>query len=388
MPPPDTRTPIRFEALDGWRGLCACFVVLFHFHGYSPLYSSSLIRNSYLFVDFFFVLSGFVIAYNYASRLDSWQGVKAFFILRLGRLYPLHLAVLLAFVAYETLRLTMGQPAFTGETRPSAVITNLLLLQGLGIHDSLTWNGPSWSISTELWTYVLFALVCLWFGMRDWMLVAAAFVLPLLLFLLSKSGMDTTFDWGYLRCVLGFALGVACWRVYSLAPATRRPLGTAAMTMLELAIVLAVAAFVSAAGTSPLSFMAPFVFAAAVLIFSAEGGLVSRLFRGRVMSWLGMLSYSIYLTHLLVVTLAPPIIKRLMGKELWTAMPLPNGQWVMAFGRNDLEGTLFYGVALAATLALSALTYRWVEVPGRELSRKWLRRPRLNAAAAKPQQQS
>jgi hypothetical protein len=52
----------RFEALDGWRGICACLVVLFHFHGFSPIYSVELVRNSYLFVDFFFVLSGFVIA--------------------------------------------------------------------------------------------------------------------------------------------------------------------------------------------------------------------------------------------------------------------------------------------------------------------------------------
>ncbi len=58
----------RFEALDGWRGICACLVVLFHFHGYSPLNTSGLIRNSYLFVDFFFVLSGFVIACNYSTR--------------------------------------------------------------------------------------------------------------------------------------------------------------------------------------------------------------------------------------------------------------------------------------------------------------------------------
>jgi peptidoglycan/LPS O-acetylase OafA/YrhL len=37
---------MRFEALDGWRGICACLVVLFHFHGFSPLYTSGLVRNS------------------------------------------------------------------------------------------------------------------------------------------------------------------------------------------------------------------------------------------------------------------------------------------------------------------------------------------------------
>src|SRR5882757_7822109 len=122
---PAERNTNRFEALDGWRGVCACLVVLFHFHGHSPVYSSALVRNSYLFVDFFFVLSGFVIAWNYATKLDTWPGVKRFLILRLGRVYPLHLFMLLCFVAYETLRLFTDPEAFTGEYRPGAVVTNL-----------------------------------------------------------------------------------------------------------------------------------------------------------------------------------------------------------------------------------------------------------------------
>src|SRR5437868_13481101 len=71
-------TARRFDALDGWRGVCACFVVLFHFHGWGPLYTSSFVRGSYLFVDFFFVLSGFVIAWNYGNRLASWPDMKRF----------------------------------------------------------------------------------------------------------------------------------------------------------------------------------------------------------------------------------------------------------------------------------------------------------------------
>lgn len=373
--PHTARDSNRFEALDGWRGVCACLVVLFHFHGYSPLYAMGLVRNSYLFVDFFFVLSGFVIAWNYARRLSDWPGVKRFLMLRLGRVYPLHLFMLLCFVAYETLRALVQPDAFTGPNSPSAVVTNLLLVQSMGVHDQLTWNGPSWSISTEWWTYVVFALVCAWLGLRNWLLVATALAAPLLLLHLSRTGMDTTFDWGFLRCLFGFALGVACWRIYSLAAPMKRAPGVAAMTLAEFAIVAAVVLFVSTAGTTPLSFMAPFVFAVAVLVFAAEGGLVSRLFHSRPLKWLGMVSYSIYLTHFFVVLILPTAVKRLTGTDLWTAMPLPDGQWVMAYGRNAVEGTLLYGLALAATLAFSALTYRWVETPGREWTRKWVARP-------------
>lgn len=372
------RTTNRFEALDGWRGICACLVVLFHFKGNGPLYTSELVRNSYLFVDFFFVLSGFVIAWNYGGKLGDWPGVRRFLILRLGRVYPLHVFMLLCFVAWETLRLLgRADDTFTGMNAPSAVLSNLLLVQSLGVHDTLTWNGPSWSISTEMWTYVAFALVCLWLGMRNWMLVATALLAPALLAMLSTSGMDTTFDWGLIRCIFGFALGVACCRAYSLvAPFARSP-GRTAMTMVEVAIVWAVVAFVAAAGTSPMSFMAPFLFAAAVLVFAAEGGLVSRVFHSRPLKWLGTVSYSIYLTHFFFVLILPTVVKRVLHADLWTPRELPGGQWVMAYGRTELEGTLFYLLVVALTLAGSALTYRFVEVPGREWTRRWLSRPRV-----------
>jgi peptidoglycan/LPS O-acetylase OafA/YrhL len=385
---PATSGTTRFEALDSWRGLCACLVVMFHFHGYSPIYTSTFIRNSYLFVDFFFVLSGFVIAWNYAARLDSWPAVKRFLILRAGRVYPLHLFMLLCFVAYETAKFINGLsqpsagPTFSGGTQPLAFLTNLFLLHSLHLHEGLTWNGPSWSISTELWTYVVFALVSIWLGMRNWMLLVAAIAAPLLLLHLSRTGMDTTYDWGLIRCVFGFALGVVCFRVHRAWGHGVAPGKSASMTLLELATVAGVVGFVSAAGTSAWSFLAPFVFSAAVLIFAIEGGWVSRLFRAPVLKWLGKLSYSIYLTHYIFVLVFPSIVKRLLHQDLWTAMPLPNGQYVQVFGRNNFEGALFYAVVLAMTLAFSAFTYRWIETPGREWTRRWVGREATRAQPA------
>jgi peptidoglycan/LPS O-acetylase OafA/YrhL len=385
---PATSAPTRFEALDSWRGLCACLVVLFHVHAYSPLYGSQLVRNSYLFVDFFFVLSGFVIAWNYAARLDSWPALRRFLILRAGRVYPLHLFMLLCFVAYESLRYFNGlsqaapPPTFSGGTEPLAVLTNLFLVHSLHVHDVLTWNGPSWSISTELWTYVIFAVLSVWIGMRNWMLLLAAVAAPLLLLHLSKTGMDTTYDWGLIRCVLGFALGVVCFRVHRLWPHDAAHGKPVLMSIIELLTVAAVVAFVAAAGISAWSFLAPFVFSVAVLVFAVEGGIVSRLFRAPLLKWLGKLSYSIYLTHYIFVLITPSVIKRLVHQDLWTPMPLPSGQYVLVFGRDNVEGTLVYACVLGVTLAFSALTYRWVETPGREWTRRWVNRERPRAQVA------
>lgn len=379
----------RFEALDGWRGVCACLVVLFHFHGYSPVYFSPLVRNSYLFVDFFFVLSGFVIAWNYASRLGTWSETRRFLVLRLGRVYPLHVFMLFCFLAWETAKLVNGMGSatppetFSGEMRPGAVLSNLFLVQSLHVHDSLTWNGPSWSISTEFWTYVLFALVSVTLGLRGWVLAAVAVASPLALLYLSPTGMDTTYDWGLVRCVFGFALGVVCCRFHRRVQ-HRQPAGVATATALECLVVAAVVMFVSAADKSAWSLLAPFVFAGAVLVFAAEAGLVSRLFRTRPLKWLGLLSYSIYLTHYFVVTVVPPVVKRVLHVDLWTPMPAGGGEYVMAYGRNDLEGTLWYVAVVALTLAFSAFTYRWIETPGRDWSRRWAGRPAAPHGAAEP----
>lgn len=375
--PPAKNTANHFEALDGWRGLCACLVVLFHFHGYSPLYTSPLIRNSYLFVDFFFVLSGFVIAWNYGDRLANWRDVRQFLVLRAGRLYPLHIFMLFLFLAWESAKLLLGDHgalAFTGDNQPSTIASNIFLVQSLHVNDALSWNAPSWSISTELWAYVVFALVSATVGLRHWMLAAIAVAAPLFLLGVTRTGMDVTYDWGLVRCLFGFALGVACARLHRARGLAPRLNGGLPASVVETLALVAVVWFVSSAGKSNWSLLAPFVFAGAVLVFAAEQGLFSRLLQLRFFRWLGVLSYSIYLTHYFIVVNLPLVVRRVFHVDLTRAMPLPGGGTVQAFGRNELEGTLWYLVVLALTVGFSAVTYRWIETPGRNFSRAWARR--------------
>ncbi len=94
----------RFGVLDGWRGIAALAVALYHFRFYSHIGLSSFLLSAYLFVDFFLVLSGFVIAYTYGDRLARWGDVAEFAIRRFGRLWPLHAAVLMMLLLLELLR--------------------------------------------------------------------------------------------------------------------------------------------------------------------------------------------------------------------------------------------------------------------------------------------
>jgi peptidoglycan/LPS O-acetylase OafA/YrhL len=160
---------MRFAVLDGWRGLAALLVALHHISllTVSHFYSLSFVQHSFLFVDFFFVLSGFVIAHAYVTRLWSLNEASLFVVRRVGRLWPLHIFVLGLLIAFQLAKavaerlagMSIGEPAFSEATPAivSAIWTNVLLIHSLGIHDKLTWNGASWSISTEFYTYLIFA---------------------------------------------------------------------------------------------------------------------------------------------------------------------------------------------------------------------------------------
>lgn len=83
------KTKQHFEILDGLRGVAAVAVVVFHFMEFvTPSYHDNFIAHGFLAVDFFFCLSGFVVAYAYDNRLEK-LGVVQFLKLRLIRLHPL-----------------------------------------------------------------------------------------------------------------------------------------------------------------------------------------------------------------------------------------------------------------------------------------------------------
>ncbi|MGB8818133.1 MAG: acyltransferase [Rhizobiaceae bacterium] len=368
-------TRVRFDVLDSWRGICALLVTLFHFPAVGLLASNGFIRGSYLFVDFFFVLSGFVIAHAYGERLSDGTSLRRFLVTRFGRLFPLHLFMLLAFVAFELVRLIVpslsaGGGAFTGGTSLSSLWSNLFLVHGLGIADSLSWNAPSWSISTELFAYLLFGLVTLALNRTALLAFASAVIVaPMFLYAVSSDYMDATFDFGFIRCLYGFSFGVlihAAFVRYAEMPA---PDGETklAWTFAEGATVAAVVLFVTTSHASAMSLAAPLIFGFAVFIFAHEAGYLSRVLGVRMFLMLGALSYSIYMTHLFVqgrmVTVAK-LAEKLLGMSFLTE----RGDGSIAFMAQSAFPAAIVMIALVVTASM--LTYRFIEVPGREWFRQ------------------
>ena len=207
---------MRYTVLDSWRGICAVLVVLHHAASAGPLGSSALIRGAFLFVDFFFVLSGFVIAEAYGRRIVAPRSVLTFLLRRFGRVWPLHMAVLVVLVLLEFTKLfaarrwgiEFSNTPFDGVNEISALPFHVLLLNAMNFVPELTWNYPSWSIGAEYWTYSLFAVVAYFARTRA---VAVSVVVAIsaatALVMCSHTLMDTTYDFGYLRCIFGFFVG-------------------------------------------------------------------------------------------------------------------------------------------------------------------------------------
>ena len=385
----------RFVVLDSWRGIAACLVALFHLDAYSHLYDVPFLRNAWLFVDFFFVLSGFVIAANYQDRLLEGFGVARFLLLRLGRLYPLHFAMLMLFIAFESLKVLRRMfipaalwsvnpvaPFSTPQEAPGTIVANLLLVQSLHVFDFLTWNVPSWSISTEFYTYVVFAVCLIGLRRRAWIALLIAMIgSPVLIAVLSEHNMNTHYDWGIIRCIYGFAAGVLSWAVYR---RWNEKLGRwLSGSLAEWGALGLVVAFVSTAGTTPVSIAAPYLFALVVLVFAFEAGTASALLRRRPLVFLGTISYSIYMTHVFVERRlfdAANALGKLSHIDPFTHRGL-NGQDYYFLGARLWHGDVAYAIYLAMIIAMSYFTYRWIERPGREWVRNRLQRRRQTVAS-------
>jgi len=294
------RMQTRFRVLDGFRGICALCVALFHLGPLGPLLGLSFFRNSYLLVDFFFVLSGFVITHSQGLRLTQPGQTWQFLGRRLGRLWPLHAFAIVLLVADQLVLLTLGQPgeplhdsAFTGLFQWQSLPASLLLIQALGLYDCTPWNAPSWSISTELWVYLAFiGLIRIKPPLRNASLLLAALLGALVVASQSPQGLNTTYDYGFFRCLYGFCIGCLVFELWQRQAAWRRFAGRLEGLTVGLGVL-----FICRIDQSDWAMAAPLVFGCVILIFAHERGSISAWLRGGMMAKLGAWSYSIYLMH-------------------------------------------------------------------------------------------
>ncbi len=322
-----TPPPADLPALTSLRFVAAAMVFVFHlrqFTNYDWAYAIAPGMNQG--VSFFFVLSGFVLAYAYHERRYSW---RSFYLARFARVWPLHMVCMLALLAALPLRFARGQDMDAGASAVTFALKALLLDAWVPTRATLSsWNAVSWSLSVEAAFYAVFPLLLVAVSRRPALTLAGAAALTFLVYSagvalglpLSDGGRwgPTLVDLGYLppARLFEFSLGVAACRVWRgwLAPAKASP---AAWSALEAAALLATALWLFVAipplvhGTDGALFAwlrvsgASLGFAVVILAFAGGRGVVGRFLSLRPCVALGEASFAFYLVHAVVLRVLP-----------------------------------------------------------------------------------
>jgi peptidoglycan/LPS O-acetylase OafA/YrhL len=373
----------RFVALDSLRGIAALGVVFYHLKSVSPLSANPVAANGQLFVDFFFVLSGFVIAAAYGEKLARGFSALRFMLLRLGRIYPLHIAMVAAYLALEIAAWLFGdmglrpQGAFQGLHSPDRLLRSVLLIQAWWEDSRSFYNMVSWSISVELFLYLVAAL-CFRFLRGAWLVLLVASVLALLLLAKGWTAPPLTYD--MLRGIGGFGLGAACQRLHAANP-MRLSAARASIAETGLVMFLLLLFAIKPADAGWFAIMTP-AFAATVFVFAHDAGALSRLLQRRLPVLLGTVSYSIYMVHAMIVSRATDLLLLLQRATGWrlVQVDLLGGLRDKIIVAPEPIATLLVLAIVALVIGVSLLSWRYIEAPAREWSRR--RAARMGAARA------
>ncbi|WP_072541758.1 acyltransferase family protein [Bacteroides mediterraneensis] len=313
-------TKPHYELLDGLRGVAALLVVFYHiFEGFSFAGGGTLItviNHGYLAVDFFFILSGFVIGYAYDDRWKKNLTLKGFFKRRLIRLHPM--IVMGAVIGCLTFFIQGGVKWDGTQVATSAVMLALLLamffipaypgagydVRGNGEMFSL--NGPSWSLFFEYIGNLLYALFIHRLGNKALTVLVILLGLGLSWFALSDVvgygmiGVGWTLDrlnfWGgMLRMLFPFTLGMLISRNF-------RPLKVRGAFWICSVILLVLFCVPYIGGHSPVCLNGVFEMVCIVLIFPmlvclGASGQTTDKRSTRICKFLGDISYPLYAIH-------------------------------------------------------------------------------------------
>jgi peptidoglycan/LPS O-acetylase OafA/YrhL len=252
---------------------------------------------------------------------------------------------------------------------PRAIITNLLMLHSCGFHDIFTWNVPSWSISAEWWAYMVFPFLALLLSKNK---IVGLFVIGLLavslyfsiVFILPRINpfapnipnlnhdLDVTYDFGYLRGIAGFMMGMLVYAAYQNKKISQL-FSKDSIGAFSIIVLITLMHF----GVNDLVYI-PFLMLL-VLSFSANEGFLAKICSLKTFQYLGDISYSIYMVHALFIFYAIDNFLKILG---------------ITFKDNEAHEVPFYTGLLACILFLlmiiivSSITYYLIEKP----CRRWL----------------
>lgn len=353
---------MRISKLDGLRGVFCLMVICFHYNAnYLPpsMADFFVFKESYIFVDFFFVLSGFVISYNY-SNIPTLHSAFTFIKKRFIRLFPLLFYTTTLFLFFDVIFNEFFPQYIDTKDNISQLLIwysdSILFLNAIFINTAqVGLNGPSWSISAEMISYCIFALVT--FLAKDVLkkYVFALIVLFMYGLLFSIGQFTVMGDFGFARGLLSFTLGFFVSQFYTPGLKWNKYLEYILFVVLIVELYYLHTLHGSAKELF-LLFVFPISFAGMIMVILHSDGLICRFLNSKYIQYLGKWSYSIYLNHMIVLLLFPSFVFKLLVKN-------PN---------PFLQVAVFI-TTLLIIIVYSKYTYLYIEEKGRKfLSTKLL----------------
>ncbi len=371
---PSSPQQAHLDSLTCARGIAAWLVVLYHIRSgmsWLPQEMLAFFAKGYLSVDFFFLLSGFVIYLSSHRALlkEGAAGIRPFLQRRLARIYPLYAVLLLLTIIFAALLTASGRDASNYPWRELPL--HLFLMQNWGFTQALSWNHPAWSISTEMAAYLLFPLLVLATPIarasRSLLLVGIALSIGMMGLWLYSAGLRNLGEWiahyGLIRCLFEFTAGTmlcAFWLQCEDGP-QRPPILIAAAILIAMGAIWRLLPWTE--------FWAFPLMAAALIFLLAQIGRAQarRTDRRRAsllmraLTYVGEISYATYLSHMMLF--------------IWFKIAFVDDAahippWQM-------------GMFLLLVLGASVFFYHLIEKPGKQLFALWFgsRRPVANPAA-------
>ncbi|MGE3643217.1 MAG: acyltransferase family protein [Beijerinckiaceae bacterium] len=201
-----------------WRFICALIIVAYHLAHFKPETAGSLPVFELLnpLLDLFFIVSGYLIFQHYGDRVRDWPSYKAYIVRRIVRIYPLHLVTFAFFVAigmavhFGIVNSASGAARYDWSQIPA----NILLVQGWGFSNDLSFNYVSWSLSAEWFCYLLLPAIVYAYvrgGIAGIALFLLAFVALLEIMIAARIIPDKAWwwakEWGAWRAFADFTMG-------------------------------------------------------------------------------------------------------------------------------------------------------------------------------------
>ena len=296
----------RFEVLDSFRGLAALIVFFHHLHVSNTFTQFDFFKNGFIFVEFFFVLSGFVITLSY---FRSPKNIFTNFAMkRFKRIFPVHIIMLIVFVLMEILKYVANKygynfnhEPFTGRWDVFEIIPNLLLVHAwFPNFNASSFNSVSWSISIEFYVYILFFIIAKFSG-KYLKLISVLIVLICFIANLNNLSLLLAPIERGIYCFFIGSIGYFIFCKVQHISVSKNAFNIIEIILLAFLIFIVSSNYLFEKQLDKLVY--PIFFLIFILVFSFEKGFISDFLKCNPFILLGELSYSLYMTHVFVISI-------------------------------------------------------------------------------------